>query len=116
MPKKKLDLVPGTLELLVLKVLTIGPMHGYAITRRLAQTSEEVVRVEEGSLYPALHRMAKRGWITAEWGASEANRRAKFYRLTARGRRQLEEKQAAWERMAGAIARVLASAFAEQGA
>lgn len=116
MPKKKLDLVPGTLELLVLKVLTIGPMHGYAITRRLAQTSEEVVRVEEGSLYPALHRMAKRGWITAEWGASEANRRAKFYRLTARGRRQLEEKRAAWERMAGAIARVLASAFAEQGA
>jgi PadR family transcriptional regulator PadR len=101
------ELVPGTLEMLVLRVLTHGRMHGYAIARRLQQVSEDVLRVEEGSLYPALHRMEKRGWLRAEWGTSEANRRAKYYRVTAKGQRRLEKRAEEWERVTGAIARVM---------
>lgn len=105
--KPRSDLLPGTLDMLVLKTLKPGPKHGYGIARRLQQASDDVLVVEEGSLYPALHRMERRGWIQSEWGASEANRRAKFYRLTADGRKQLAEQSAAWERMSTAIARVL---------
>ncbi len=107
MAQKRPDLVPGTLEMLVLKTLTHGKMHGYAVARRLQQMSEDVLKVEEGSLYPALHRMEKRAWIAAEWGLSEANRKAKYYRLTPKGRRQLATRAQEWERMSGAIARVL---------
>ena len=113
MARERNDLVPGTLEMLVLKVLTHGRMHGYAIARRLQQVSEDVLQVEEGSLYPALHRMEKRGWLTAEWGVSEANRRAKYYRVTAKGKRRLAVRTAEWERMSGAIERVLSAAPGE---
>ena len=105
----KNDILPGTLEMLVLQVLSDGPRHGYSIVRELAQLSEAVLRVEEGSLYPALHRMERRGLLAAEWGASEANRRAKYYRVTARGRKELESKRAAWARMSGAVEKVLRS-------
>jgi transcriptional regulator len=101
------EIVPGTLEMLILKALTIGPLHGYAVARRLETASEGVLRVEEGSLYPALHRMERRGWIAAEWGQSELNRRAKYYSLTREGRRELAARGKRWQRMAGAIARVL---------
>lgn len=107
MKRAKTELLPGTLHLLVLNSLLPGPKHGYAIAQRIRQTSEEVLVVEEGSLYPALHRMEKRGWIEAEWGLSEANRRAKYYRLTRSGRAQLKRAEAEWGRYAGAIERVL---------
>lgn len=107
MAKQRKDLVPGTLDLLVLKTLEIGPQHGYGIARRIQQASDDVLRVEEGSLYPALHRMAKRGWIRSEWGVSESNRRAKYYALTPTGKRRLVAERAEWERMADAVARVL---------
>jgi transcriptional regulator len=109
MANGRIDLVPGTLDMLVLRALVPGQLHGYAIARRLQQVSEDVLQVEEGSLYPALHRMAKRDWIRADWGVSESNRRAKYYRLTPRGRKQLEEQTAAWERISGAIHRVLSA-------
>jgi PadR family transcriptional regulator PadR len=105
--KPKLELLPGTLELLVLRTLAPGPQHGYGIARRLHQQTAEELKVEEGSLYPALHRMEKRGWIQAEWGPSELNRRAKYYRLTNAGRRELKARTADWERLALAIGRVL---------
>lgn len=103
------EIVPGTLEMLMLRALVPGPLHGYAIVRRLAQQSGGVLQVEEGSLYPALHRMERRKWIAASWGVSESNRRAKYYRLTARGKRQLEERVAAWRRAVEAIDAVLTS-------
>ena len=106
--KAKLDLLQGTLDLLVLKTLALGPMHGWGISQRIQQTSDEVLRVNQGSLYPALHRLEASGWIEAEWGASDNNRQAKFYRLTKAGLRQLREETAQWERMAGAVARILA--------
>jgi transcriptional regulator len=102
------DQLHGTLDMLVLKVLSAGPEHGYGIAVRLQQVSEDVLRVEEGSLYPALYRMDQRGWIASSWGVSENNRRARFYRLTRAGRRQLEAETASWARLAGAVARVLA--------
>ena len=101
------DLLRDTLDLLVLKTLSRGEMHGYDIAEYIHETSEEVLRVEEGALYPALHRLQVRGLLAAEWGSSENNRRAKFYRLTAAGRRQLAEETAHWKRMASAIARIL---------
>ena len=104
---KRTELVPGTLEMLVLRALVPGPMHGYAIARRLRQQSDEVLQVEEGSLYPALHRMERRRLIAASWGVSDSNRRAKYYRLTARGRRELEERVSAWRRAVQAIDAVL---------
>ena len=103
------DLVPGTLEMLMLRALVAGQLHGYAIVRRLRQQSDGVLQVEEGTLYPALHRMERRKWIAASWGLSESNRRAKYYSLTARGSRQLEERVAAWRRAVQAIDAVLAS-------
>jgi len=101
------DLLQGTLDLLVLRTLAAGPLHGWAISQRIQQISEDVLRVNQGSLYPALHRLEREGWIEAEWGASENNRRAKFYRLTRSGRRKLDEETASWERLAAAVTRVL---------
>ena len=106
-PTTKAELLQGTLDLLILKTLTAGPMHGYSIAQRIQQRSEEVLVVEEGSLYPCLYRMEEKGWITAEWGKSENNRRAKFYSLTRAGRRQLEAETALWERIHRAISLVL---------
>jgi PadR family transcriptional regulator, regulatory protein PadR len=93
----KVDLLQGTLDMLILKALSWGSMHGYGITRWLEQTTDAALKVEEGSLYPALHRMAKRGWVKAEWGVSENNRRAKYYTLTAAGRQQLKLEATSWE-------------------
>jgi transcriptional regulator len=101
------ELVPGTLDMLVLKTLSRGPLHGYAIAEFIEQTSDEILRVEEGALYPALHRLELRGLLAAEWGVSENNRRAKFYRLTGAGRRQLVEEASRWSRMTAGIARVM---------
>ena len=102
------ELLQGTLDMMILKTLAAaGPQHGYAIVRRIRQLSDEVLQVEEGTLYPALHRLEKRGHVDSEWRQSENNRRAKFYRLNARGRTQLAGEIAAWSRMAGAIDKVL---------
>jgi PadR family transcriptional regulator PadR len=106
-PKPKIDLLQGTLDLLILKMLALGPMHGWGISQRIQQISEDVLRVNQGSLYPALHRLEAAGWIAAEWGASENNRQAKFYRLTKTGSRQLREETEQWELMARAVRRVL---------
>jgi PadR family transcriptional regulator PadR len=106
-PDASLDLPQGTLDLLLLKTLALGPLHGWAIAERLGQMSREVLQVQQGSLYPALHRMERRGWIKAEWGTSENNRRAKFYQLTRTGKRQLEAETAAWRKLAAAIGQVL---------
>jgi PadR family transcriptional regulator PadR len=105
-----LELLQGTLDVLVLKTLSWGPRHGYAVARWLHDTSGDVLRVEEGALYPALHRLERRGWIESEWGLSENNRRAKYYQLTAQGRRQLRAKASSWARYAAAVTRVLAAA------
>ena len=107
MATPKSELLQGTLDLLILKTLTAGPMHGYAVVQRIQQRSNDVLVVEEGSLYPCLYRMAEKGWIAAEWGKSENNRRAKFYSLTRAGRKQLEEETALWERICRAITLVL---------
>ena len=104
------ELLQGTLDMLILKTLIRGPMHGYAVAEFIQQTSEEVLRVEEGALYPALHRLELRGLLAAEWGVSENNRRAKYYRLTAAGRRQLADEAERWQRMSAAIARIMAPA------
>jgi PadR family transcriptional regulator, regulatory protein PadR len=103
----KIDLLQGTLDLLILRTLVAGPQHGWAISERIQQVSQEVLRVNQGSLYPALHRLEHQGWIKAEWGVSELGRRARFYRLTAAGKKQLEVETETWSRMAGAIGRVL---------
>ena len=103
----KLDLLQGTLDLLILRTLLAGPQHGWAISERIQQISGDVLRVNQGSLYPALHRLEHQGWIKAEWRVSELGRRARFYRLTASGRKQLEVETETWSRMAGAIGRVL---------
>ena len=102
-----LDLLQGTLDLLVLRTLQAGPLHGWAVAERIEQISQDVLQVNQGSLYPALHRLEHRGWISAEWGVSELGRRARFYRLTATGRRQLDAEAADWERLSAAINRVL---------
>jgi PadR family transcriptional regulator PadR len=103
------DLLQGTLDLLVLKTLQTGPRHGWDIAQRIQQVSQDVLRVGQGSLYPALHRLEDRGWIGAEWGASENNRRAKYYKLTAAGRRQLSEQTEGWERFVAAVAQILST-------
>ena len=105
-----IDLMQGTLDLLVLRTLTWGAMHGYAVARQIRERSREVILVEEGALYPALHRMERRGWIRAEWGLSENNRRAKYYELTPLGREQLRRELTTWTRYTEAVARVLAPA------
>ena len=104
---KPSDLVQGTLDLLILKLLAIEPLHGWAISRRLKAVSQEVLQVSEGSLYPALHKLEQHGWVTASWQVTENNRRAKFYRLTRPGRRQLETEAANWGRISTAISRLL---------
>ena len=101
------DQLHGTLDMLVLKCLQRGPSHGYAISVHLHQVSEEVLQVEEGSLYPALYRMEQRGWISSSWSVTDNNRRARYYRLTPAGRRQLDAETASWRRLTGAVARVL---------
>jgi PadR family transcriptional regulator, regulatory protein PadR len=110
MAMTKTELLQGTLNLLILKTLSAGPMHGYAIAQRIQNRSEDVLVVEEGSLYPALYRIEAKGWIQANWGKSENNRRAKYYELTRAGRRQLEEETAIWERVHRAITLVLQAA------
>jgi PadR family transcriptional regulator PadR len=105
--KDKLELLQGTLDMLVLKTLTEGPLHGYNIVDRIQHLSSDVIHVEEGSLYPALHRMERRGWIVADWGYSENNRRAKFYKLTRTGRKQLENELSTWSRISHAITSVV---------
>jgi len=108
MRDNKKDQLQGTLDLLVLRILSLGtPMHGFAITERIEQISRDVLRVEAGSLYPALHRMAEAGWVKSSWGVSENNRRAKFYRLTPTGRRQLGRDMREWERATAIVARFL---------
>jgi PadR family transcriptional regulator, regulatory protein PadR len=107
MLKPKNDLLQGTLALLVLKTLARGPMHGYGITLHIQLISKDILRVEEGSLYPSLHRMEQDEWVSAEWGISENNRRARYYRLTAKGRKQLAEEERNWERLTQAVAHVL---------
>ena len=110
MQKSKAELLQGTLDLLILKTLNPGPLHGYAIVQSIQQRSEQVLIVEEGSLYPCLYRMEEKGWLESHWGKSENNRRAKFYSLTRAGRRQLEEETAIWERVLRAITLVLQTA------
>ena len=107
MTKSKGEVLQGTLALLVLKTLARGPMHGYGITVHIQRVSSDVLRVEEGSLYPALHRMEQDGWISAEWGTSDNNRRARYYRLTSAGRKQLAEEEKNWARLTEAVASVL---------
>ena len=111
--KERIELLQGTLDLLILRTLLLGPTHGHAIARAIELNSDDVLQVEQGSLYPALHRLIKRGWISAAEGTSENNRRAKFYRLTARGRRQLAVETTKWDKLAGAIARILRPAEPE---
>jgi transcriptional regulator len=109
----RIELLEGTLDLLVLRTLLPGPAHGHAIARNIERNSEDILQVEQGSLYPALHRLIKRGWITADEGTSENNRRAKFYRLTAKGRKQLSVETTRWERLARAITGILRAAGQE---
>ena len=104
------DLLQGTLDALVLKVLALEPQHGWGISQRIQQISRDVLRVQQGSLYPALARLEEQGWISGEWGTSENNRRARFYRLTAAGRRQLERETAEWLRLSAAVQRILSHA------
>jgi PadR family transcriptional regulator PadR len=104
---KPIDLVQGTLDLLILKTISLEPMNGWAIAKRIQQVSKDVLQVQQGSLYPALHRLEQQGWIAAEWKESENNRRAKYYALTAAGRKQLKAELASWERLSNAIGLVV---------
>jgi PadR family transcriptional regulator, regulatory protein PadR len=105
--ERRVELLQGTLDLLILRTLLLGPTHGHAIAKAIEFRSEDILQIEQGSLYPALHRLIKRGWISSEVGTSENNRRAKFYRLTAKGRKQLAVETSKWDKLAGAIARIL---------
>jgi PadR family transcriptional regulator, regulatory protein PadR len=107
MPTNRTDLLQGTLDLLILKTLALGPQHGWGISQRILQISEDVLRVNQGSLYPALHRLEEQGWIASEWGVSDNNREAKFYRLTRTGQRQLQRETEQWDRMSAAVGKVL---------
>lgn len=104
---ERLDLPQGTLDLLILRTVSLGPQHGWAISERIQQISNDVLQVQQGSLYPALHRLERRGWIKAYWGASENNRRAKYYELTKTGQKQLMSEQDAWKKLTVAVAQVL---------
>lgn len=108
--KQKPELPQGTLDMLVLKALSLGPMHGYGVGQRIGQLAEDMLKVEEGTLYPALYRIERRGWIASEWGVSENNRRARFYKLTRSGRKQLNIEEANWSRLSAAIGKVLRTA------
>jgi PadR family transcriptional regulator PadR len=110
MPTEKSDLLQGTLDMLILKIVALGAIHGYGISRRIRQISEEVLQVQQGSLYPALHRLEKRGWLKAEWGESDNGRKAKFYSLSAKGRKQLATEESNWNRLATAVTVILQSA------
>ena len=103
----RIDLPQGTLDLLILKTLALEPQHGWAIAARIQQTSKAVLQVQQGSLYPALHRLERKGWIDAQWGASDNNRRAKYYKLTRKGRKQLESETEAWTKLSSAVAEIL---------
>ena len=107
MPIPRIDLPQGTLDLLILRTVSLGPQHGWAISERVQQVSGEVLRIQQGSLYPALHRLERRGWIKARWGTSDNNRRAKYYELTKSGHKQLATEQDSWEALTAAIAQVL---------
>jgi transcriptional regulator len=107
MSSKRLELPQGTLDLLILKTVALGPQHGWAISQRLHQISSETLEIKQGSLYPALHRLERRGWIKARWGTSEKNRRAKYYEITPRGRARLNSEAEAWQRLSSAVALVL---------
>ncbi len=110
MPSRSIDLPQGTLDLLILRTLALEPLHGWAVSERIQQISSDVLRVQQGSLYPALHRLERRGWIKARWGTSENNRKAKFYELTKTGRRQLEIERHAWEKLTAAVGQILETA------
>lgn len=110
MASDKSDLLQGTLDMLVLKIVALEPVHGYGIAQRIQQISRDVLQVQQGSLYPALHRLEKRGWLKADWRESETGREAKFYSLTRAGRKQLESETANWDRLAGAVALILKTA------
>jgi PadR family transcriptional regulator, regulatory protein PadR len=106
-PTAKTDLLQGTLDMLILKIVALGPVHGYGISLRIRQISQDVLNVQQGSLYPALHRLEKRGWLRADWGESDNGRQAKFYRLSAQGRRQLKTEEATWSRLSGAVGLIM---------
>lgn len=110
MPVEKSELLQGTLDMLILKIVALGPVHGYGISLRIRQISKEVLQVQQGSLYPALHRLERRGWLDATWGESENGRQAKFYKLSAKGRKQLAKEEASWQRLAGAVALIMQTA------
>jgi len=108
--KENIDLPQGTLDLLILRTLALGPQHGWGISERVQQISSDVLRIQQGSLYPALHRLERRGWIKPRWGTSQNNRRAKYYELTKKGRRHLEAEQDLWKKLTAAVAQVLGTA------
>jgi PadR family transcriptional regulator PadR len=110
MPPDKSDLLQGTLDMLILKIVALGPIHGYGISLRIRQISKDVLQVQQGSLYPALHRLEKRAWLKADWGESDNGRKAKFYSLSARGRKQLIEEESNWNRLAAAVAIIMQTA------
>jgi transcriptional regulator len=110
MPADKSDLLQGTLDMLILKIVALGPVHGYGISLRIRQISKEVLNVQQGSLYPALHRLEKRGWLQAEWGESDNGRQAKFYKLSAKGRKQLAEEESNWNRLSQAVGLIMKTA------
>jgi PadR family transcriptional regulator, regulatory protein PadR len=108
--EEKSDLLQGTLDMLILKIVALGPVHGYGISQRIRQISKQVLQVQQGSLYPALHRLEKRGWLEAHWGESENGRQAKFYKLSAKGRKQLTAEELNWRRLADAVSLILQAA------
>jgi transcriptional regulator len=110
MADERIDLPQGTLDLLILRTVALGPQHGWAISERIQRISSDVLRIQQGSLYPALHRLERRGWIKAKWGASQNNRRAKYYELTRSGRKQLEAEESAWRKLTAAVGQVLETA------
>lgn len=110
MAPERLDLPQGTLDLLILRILALGPQHGWAVSERVQQMSSDVLRIQQGSLYPALHRLERKGWIRARWGVSDNNRRAKYYALTKAGQQQLEAEKDAWQKLTAAVAQVLGTA------
>ena len=106
MKRQKADLLQGTLDMLILKAISLGPLHGYGIIQRIRQMSDEMLDVEQGSLYPALYRIEQRGWVTSRWDTNETGRRAKFYKLTSAGRRRLEDEEASWDRLVLAVTKM----------
>jgi PadR family transcriptional regulator PadR len=107
LPTEKSDLLQGTLDMMILKIVALGPVHGYGISLRIRQISQEVLQVQQGSLYPALHRLEKRGWVEADWGESDNGRQARFYRLSTEGRKQLTIEESNWRRLAEAVSLVM---------